>query len=201
MRVFLFYCLMIFGFVSSASAQGCNTNLGSNPKISDIQKILVCLNDRIKSLEAQVSGQVSASNGLDQRYSNFKAKRSVKNSVKKNGIIIALDRCDWATRKLTCHYTLTNTTKQDQKLCFMRNGSRLVLDSGQAFSVSYRKVAASRNTTRSEVCDIIPPLVVAKGSIWFTKTNRRNTPASKIQLIRLHCGGSCVHEAYDVVVE
>ena len=63
MRVFVLTFIACLTLTYSASAESCNTLLGSNPKVSDIQRIFSCLNSRIDDLEAAkgVASEVQAS--------------------------------------------------------------------------------------------------------------------------------------------
>lgn len=199
MRVLIFFVALLPWI--AAHAADCPTALTATDTLKDLSEALKCMNGKIKSLESQISSS-SASMSPPSPEKSAKASLQLNNSLQ-----IELKKCGVSSNNsnnIYCEFDLTNMTKEDKKVCF-GDGSRMVTDSGAAFSSSNCMYASVGSNTGSlcrghnPVCDELTPL--SKISGWIRFGDSAGKANGTVQFLRLDCGPGCKYETYNVPIK
>lgn len=203
---------IIIIFSQPAMAASCHTDLGKNPKVSDIQRVFNCLNNKIEELENRLLTTQSISSSGKHRASQESASNGKKLSFEKHGVEVSFERCSMGGSRysstIECVFKLLNKTKSEKNFC-IESSSRIVLDTGQSLNRPSVKVAASRYQRSRAACDMLPPLVRTYGAIAFKVRNHRSSraygrdnvdlaSARNVQYLLLDCGPGCKLEGYNI---
>ncbi len=209
---FIIPALVFFMVSQNAFAAPCQTDLGKNPKVSDIQRVFNCLNNKIAELENSLQATQSISSANNHRTSPESTPGRKKISLVKQGVQVSFERCSVNGSRysstIECIFKLLNKTKTEKNFC-IEDTSRIVLDTGQSLNRPRVKVAASRYQSRRAACDMLPPLVRTYGAIAFkvrsysgSRSYGRESvdvaSARNVQYLLLDCGPGCKLEAYNV---